>query len=75
MTKFDCAVYPNFKLLCVYALLFTIILIFMISSLRKLTTVALNLQLRPVYRFADNWKDRDEASEKVYISQAESNSS
>lgn len=47
----------------------------MISSLRKLTSVALNLQLRPVYRFADNWKERDEASEKVYITQAESNSS
>lgn len=44
----------------------------MISSLRKLTSVALSLQMRPAMRFADNWKDRDEASEKVYISQAES---
>jgi hypothetical protein len=44
----------------------------MISSLRKLTSAALTMQTRPVYRFADNWKDRDEASEKVYITEAES---
>lgn len=27
----------------------------------------------PAYLFADKWKDRDEASEKVYITEAESN--
>lgn len=46
----------------------------MISSFRKLTSVALSMQTRPFYRFADNWKDRDEASEKVFISQSESSS-
>lgn len=27
----------------------------------------------PLFYFANNWKDRDEASEKVYITEAESN--
>lgn len=48
--------------------------IWMISSFRKLTSVALTMQTRPLYRFADNWKERDEASEKVFISQSESSS-
>lgn len=46
----------------------------MISSFRKLTSLALSMQTRPFYCFADNWKDRDEASEKVFISQSESSS-
>ena len=46
----------------------------MISSFRKAASFAYKLQVQPSYRFADNWKDRDEASEKVYISQAESRS-
>lgn len=42
-------------------------------SLKKISSLALSLQTRPVYLFSkDGWKDRDEASEKVYISQAES---
>lgn len=45
----------------------------MISSFRKLTSVALALQTKPVYFSSDNWKDRDDAAEKVYISSAESN--
>lgn len=45
----------------------------MISSFRKLTAVALCLQTKPVYFSSDNWKDRDDAAEKVYISTAESN--
>ena len=45
----------------------------MISSFRKLTSVALALQTKPVYFSSDNWKDRDDAAEKVYISTAESN--
>lgn len=44
----------------------------MISSVRKFASLAFSLQTRPVCRFADNWKDRDEASEKVYITEAES---
>ena len=47
----------------------------MISSFRKLASVTLRLQTKPVYFFADSWKDRDEAAEKVFISQAESNHS
>jgi hypothetical protein len=46
----------------------------MISSFRKLTSLAVTLQTRPVYFASDNWKDRDDAAEKVYISQAESRS-
>jgi len=43
------------------------------QSLRKLSIMAINLQKRPIALFSkDNWKDRDEASEKVYISQTES---
>ena len=44
----------------------------MISSFRKLTSVALSLQTKPVFLASDNWKDRDDAAEKVYISSAES---
>lgn len=44
----------------------------MISSLRKLAFTACTLQARPLYRFGDNWKDRDEAAEKVYINQHDS---
>jgi len=43
------------------------------QSLRKLSIMTINLQKRPIALFSkDNWKDRDEASEKVYISQTES---
>ena len=47
----------------------------MMQALRKISMVAICMQLayRPLARFSgDNWKDRDEAAEKVYISQAES---
>jgi hypothetical protein len=44
------------------------------QSLKKITSLFTRLNVRaPVYGFAaDNWKDRDEAAEKVYITQAES---
>jgi hypothetical protein len=43
-------------------------------SLRKIASLAVKLPFRNVAPFAGgNWKDRDEAAEKVYISQAESN--
>jgi hypothetical protein len=44
-------------------------------SLRRLTTSLTKSLQRPVMMpFSDTWKERDEASEKVYISQAESTS-
>jgi len=42
------------------------------QSLRKTALLAARLTQRPVCLKSDNWKDRDEASEKVYISQTES---
>ena len=45
------------------------------QALRKISMAAVRMQLayKPLARFSgDNWKDRDEAAEKVYISQAES---
>lgn len=42
-------------------------------SLRRLTTSLTRGLQRPVMMpFSDTWKERDEAAEKVYISQAES---
>lgn len=42
-------------------------------GLRRLTsTLTKSLQKPIVMPFADTWKERDEAAEKVYISQAES---
>lgn len=41
-----------------------------IASLTKLV----RLQANPMASFSNNWKERDEAAEKVYISRAESNS-
>ena len=38
-----------------------------------MVAICMQLAYRPLARFSgDNWKDRDEAAEKVYISQAES---
>lgn len=39
------------------------------ASLTKLV----RLQANPMASFSNNWKERDEAAEKVYISRAESN--
>jgi hypothetical protein len=43
-------------------------------SFKKLASTLIRVNTRtPVYFFAgDNWKDRDEAAEKVYITEAES---
>ena len=43
-------------------------------SLRKITSFGkiIKLQQKQVALFADNWKERDEAAEKVYITRAES---
>lgn len=44
-------------------------------SLRKIANFGriIKLQQKQVALFADNWKERDEAAEKVYITRAESN--
>lgn len=43
-------------------------------SLRKIAAMTVKLPFRNVAPFAgNNWKDRDDAAEKVYISQSESN--
>jgi hypothetical protein len=43
-------------------------------SLRRISTLVFNQTTRRLAMSfsANNWKDRDEAAEKVYISQAES---
>jgi hypothetical protein len=43
----------------------------MMNTFRRLSSLALNIQKRPVVFFS-NWKERDEAAEKVFITQAES---
>lgn len=44
-------------------------------SFRKIVSLAKVFKIQPkqVAFFADNWKERDEAAEKVYITRAESN--
>jgi len=41
-------------------------------SIRNIASLAKIIRLQPkqMASFADNWKDRDEAAEKVYISRA-----
>lgn len=42
-------------------------------ALGRISSMAVRMTKRPVCLFSgDKWKDRDEAAEKVYISQAES---
>jgi hypothetical protein len=42
-------------------------------SLRKISAIVFKpTTSRVAMNFSNNWKDRDEAAEKVYISQAES---
>lgn len=43
-------------------------------SLRKIASFGkiIKLQQKQVALFTDNWKERDEAAEKVYITRAES---
>ena len=43
-------------------------------SLRKIASFGriIKLQKNQVALFSDNWKERDEAAEKVYITRAES---
>ena len=51
-----------------------IIKIYKMLSFRKLSSLAINLQRPTVALFtSDKWKDRDAASEKVFVSQQESN--
>lgn len=44
----------------------------MFSLRRVATSLTRNLQRPIMMPFSDTWKERDEAAEKVYISQAES---
>lgn len=41
--------------------------------LKKFTPLLRLTTRSPAFFFADNWKERDEASERVYITEAESN--
>jgi hypothetical protein len=43
-------------------------------SIRNIASLAKIIKLQPkqMASFADSWKDRDEAAEKVYITRAES---